>query len=1158
VGWDATQNGNLAEQLQEPSLMGAFEGAGVTVLGKGVEFHNQNPWSDGNEGGAFPTGTTLLSGVGRVPTALPTGDANPLCHLVTYSATGAVTITNQVNPYPSNFTCNPSSIDGLTITNSSQGGGGIFAHGWAHHLQIANDRVYNNSGTLTGGISVGQGEFPTPYLTGSATNAAPGSCSNGSGLTTNEHEPYCLQLQVNVHNNFVTNNSSLGDELFSGTLSGGGGVTFCTGNDYYSFNYNWVCGNLSSGEGGGLVHLGEIQNGDIEHNTIALNQSNNPTIATNGGGIQIMGTPDTDPICGTQIDTDCPPGLSDGTGRGLVINANLIQANMAESGSGGGIRLQQVNGTDVSTFPNTSRGGCGFNCWNGVTITNNIIANNVAGWDGAGISLQDSLNVSIINNTIASNDTLASSGVLTQSIGNPQSSSPAGNCVNTAGTASCPQSAGVTSTQDSTLLTTTFTGLTIACPFGNACTAISNPLLQNNLITQNRSFNIGIGNLGQGNLNQQKLVSLFNAFSETAAPVQATSGACTAGVSYWDIGVRGDTGPGNHTGGTLNPMYSVMSSVAGYSSTNHTSTIGFVSEYCNGSRVPPECTVADGCGGPSGYGVPPGIVDASTPNPVFSLTPSATVDEGNNWINVSWGPLSLSNDAVTGGTAGHYGGGLLFGNYAPTATFDGTPAGIPISVSHPATDFFGNLRPEPTETGRNAQFDPGAVEVGSSAPVAVLSVTPTSLTYNAAVGYSSAAQTLTLHNTGTAAAIGIDPVFSSTLFTEAANSTCTATLAAGANCTINVVFTPTALGAATGTLTIYANVAVTGSPVALSGTGVAPVLAATLTPTTWTIAQAANCPGTTLLQVLACTFDPAQTFTLTNTGNVPLTGITQGTLSGANTADFLAVRLLSTCGPATGGQLVATTTLAPGATCTTLVQFKPLTAEALGTKTVTLSVTDLAGTQAAALTGTEAAPTLTSIVPTSGVRGSTAPATLTGTFLDSATAVTVSGTGVTCTIAPAGQSSLTTLTANCVITPGAALGARTVSVTTRTGTSNTVAFTVTGATVTFAGPVPALTTTTANTTTKNGVITVSNAAAASAPLTLTANPTIAKVGGAGGTFSIVAGGTCVSGAVVNPGSNCTISVQYVPGTSTTNVTANVTITGSGLAAATLVDNIPAN
>src|SRR5256884_1032100 len=160
----------------------------------------------------------------------------------------------------------------------------------------------------------------------------------------------CLQLHPNVHNNMITDNSSIGDELFSATLSGGGGVSFCTGNDYYKFNYNWVCGNISAGEGGGLVHLGEIYNGDIEHNSVVFNQSSNPTIPTNGGGIMIQGTPDTDPVCGTIPDADCPPGLSDGTGPGLVINANLIQGNSADSGSGGGIRLQQVNGTEVATF----------------------------------------------------------------------------------------------------------------------------------------------------------------------------------------------------------------------------------------------------------------------------------------------------------------------------------------------------------------------------------------------------------------------------------------------------------------------------------------------------------------------------------------------------------------------------------------------------------------------------------------------------------------------------------------------------------------------------------------------------------------------------------------------------------------------------------------
>jgi hypothetical protein len=166
----------------------------------------------------------------------------------------------------------------------------------------------------------------------------PPSCQTSNVVGT--ELPFCLDDNVNVHNNYITNNSSLGDELFSGTLSGGGGATFCTGADDYKFNYNWVCGNLASGEGGGMVHLGFIYHGDIEHNTIALNQSNKPTIPTNGGGIQVMGTPDTDSVCGTISDADCPPGLSDGTGPGLVINGNLILEAKMEG------QLRRLDGTE--------------------------------------------------------------------------------------------------------------------------------------------------------------------------------------------------------------------------------------------------------------------------------------------------------------------------------------------------------------------------------------------------------------------------------------------------------------------------------------------------------------------------------------------------------------------------------------------------------------------------------------------------------------------------------------------------------------------------------------------------------------------------------------------------------------------------------------------
>jgi hypothetical protein len=711
VGWDATLNGNLAELLQEPSLMGAYEGAGITVLGKGLDFHGQG---DGAEG-MFPAVTTLLTGVVTnpggtpgTPGALQVGDANPLCH---------TSATSTTNPFPSNYVCNPSSIDGLTITNSSQGGGGIFVHGWAHFLQIANNRVYNNAGTLSGGISVGQGEFGPPYVQGGATNTPPGSCSNGAGLVTNQHLPMCLQLQPNVHNNMIIDNSSIGDELFSATLSGGGGVSFCTGNDYYKFNYNWVCGNISAGEGGGLVHLGEIFNGDIEHNSFVFNESSNPTIPTNGGGIMIQGTPDTDPVCGTVPDADCPSGLSDGTGPGLVINANLIQGNSADSGSGGGIRLQSVNGTEVSTF-NTRP-----NLWHDVTISNNMIVNNMAGWDGAGISLQDALNVNIVNNTIMQNDTLASSGVLTYSIGTPSASAPAGECHNAAGTASCPQSAGVTSMPNSSLLTTTFV-VPITCPAGHPnCTSFSNPILFGDIISQNRSFYIGVGTPGAGTLNQQNQVLLFSAFTNTQAPTQATTGACsTTGVTYWDLGVRGDkTLTGHESGFTLFPVYSFVGTGGG-GANNSTAAPGVISSYCNGSRVPPECTLSNGCGGLHGFGVPPGIPDSIAGAPLFSLVPSATVDEGNNWINVSWGPLSLTNPSLTGGTFGNYGGGPALGNYSitgtspainfvPCATVTGgscvtAPVGGLPSLTLPNTDFFGNHRPD-TATH---SIDAGAVE----------------------------------------------------------------------------------------------------------------------------------------------------------------------------------------------------------------------------------------------------------------------------------------------------------------------------------------------------------------------------------------------------------------------------------------------------------------
>jgi hypothetical protein len=140
------------------------------------------------------------------------------------------------------------------------------------------------------------------------------------------------------------------------------------------------------------------------------------------------------------------------------------------------------------------------------------------------------------------------------------------------------------------------------------------------------------------------------------------------------------------------------------------------------------------------------------------------------------------------------------------------------------------------------------------------------------------------------------------------------------------------------------------TPVGTSGnvtfTVLIPSITATLTPTTHNYGtRTRNCPGTGVLGILACSLDPSFAFTLTNTGNVTLTGITQGSLGGANTADYAIVPALSTCG-------TSITSLAPGATCVVRAQFKPLTSEAAGVKSATVSVTDAAGTQTSTLTGT--------------------------------------------------------------------------------------------------------------------------------------------------------------------------------------------------------------
>lgn len=127
----------------------------------------------------------------------------------------------------------------------------------------------------------------------------------------------------------------------------------------------------------------------------------------------------------------------------------------------------------------------------------------------------------------------------------------------------------------------------------------------------------------------------------------------------------------------------------------------------------------------------------------------------------------------------------------------------------PSTDLDGNPRLV------NGKIDMGVYELQPT----TVTLTPTSLAFAAqVVGSSSSAQSVTLTNTGNQSlrlAMILGPNFTET-------DNCGTSVAAGANCTINVTFVPTSVGPVAGSLTLFDNASDNPQRVGLSGTGTGP------------------------------------------------------------------------------------------------------------------------------------------------------------------------------------------------------------------------------------------------------------------------------------------------------------------------------------------------
>lgn len=394
-------------------------GSPVTIVNAamGAEYLRQQAWREkvcelvfkrgmGDslvEGQTLPADyTACLTGdtVDNAPLLFATEEASGffiLQHAVTSTVTNGQ--PNNRN-FASTTAFKPLQIDGFTVTGADTGGG-IVANGHAVQLQISNNRISGNQGLYNGGIRVGHADLTIEVPNGNADAILRPGGSNSP--------------LVNIHHNEIFKNGNLAGE----SAGGGGGISLYTGAAGYRVAQNQICGNFSTGDGGGMVHYGRSSTlsvtgvtaatlasyieqdnrvratntrldyaATVYDNQFRFNQSFSQAKTVQGGGLAIMGVPD--PTANN--------GLSAGSGNVVVAN-NTFQGNLAGAGDGGGIALVGVNGTEA-TSSNVGN-------WFRVDVVNNVIVNNGAGVAGGGISLLDSSNVHIVNNTIALNDSYA-------------------------------------------------------------------------------------------------------------------------------------------------------------------------------------------------------------------------------------------------------------------------------------------------------------------------------------------------------------------------------------------------------------------------------------------------------------------------------------------------------------------------------------------------------------------------------------------------------------------------------------------------------------------------------------------------------------------------------------------------------------------------------
>ncbi|MBZ5565010.1 MAG: choice-of-anchor D domain-containing protein [Acidobacteriia bacterium] len=318
-------------------------------------------------------------------------------------------------------------------------------------------------------------------------------------------------------------------------------------------------------------------------------------------------------------------------------------------------------------------------------------------------------------------------------------------------------------------------------------------------------------------------------------------------------------------------------------------------------------TVTDNTNGITGSAQTVSLSGTGVNGPFAALSP-ASLPFGNQLVGTTSTPAQTVTLTNSGGLA------LTITSIATTGNFAQTNTCLPPGTLAAGANCTISVTFTPTTTGAlsgtltitdNSNNVPGstqAVSLSGTGIMMVASVSPASLTFGSQViGTSSAAQTVTLTNTGNTA-LTITGTGVSTNFN--APTTCPSSLAGGASCTFSVTFAPalgTPAGPVTGALTITDNsnnAPGSTQTVSLSGTVVTGPFAS-VSPASLTFAN----------QLLNTT-SASQPVTLKNTGSATLTGINVSTTTNFAEAD--------NCG--------LNGSLAGGASCTINVTFTPTAA----------------------------------------------------------------------------------------------------------------------------------------------------------------------------------------------------------------------------------------